>query len=80
MNKFLIDVRTSEEFASGHRPGAINIPVEHISNGQISILAEAPKDAPIELYCLSGSRASYAKLILGSLGYTDVVNGGGFKG
>jgi phage shock protein E len=80
MNKFLIDVRTSEEFNSGHRDGAINIPVEEISDGKLGVITNIPKDTPIELYCLSGSRAGYAKLILGSLGYVDVVNGGGFSG
>ena len=80
MRSYLIDVRTSEEFASGHRDGAINIPVEHISNGRLGILADASQDSAIEVYCQSGGRAQYAKLILNSLGYVNVANGGGFRG
>jgi phage shock protein E len=79
MNNFLIDVRTPGEFASGHREGAINIPVNQIMSGNLGALASAPKDTVIECYCRTGSRAEYAMHVLKQLGYTKAVNGGGLR-
>ncbi|MCB9450078.1 MAG: rhodanese-like domain-containing protein [Anaerolineaceae bacterium] len=69
----LIDVRTPEEFASGHIHGAINIPVEVIG----SRLSEVPQGEPIVLYCRSGNRSAQAASILVSAGYTGVYDLGG---
>ena len=53
-----IDVRTPQEFRSGHLQGAINIPVQHIRAG---IAAASPdKNAPLNLYCRSGRRVEAA--------------------
>ncbi|MCX7788404.1 MAG: rhodanese-like domain-containing protein [Spirochaetes bacterium] len=68
----LVDVRTPEEYRSGHIPGAINIPVDTIGSKPPS----PQKDALIILYCRSGNRSSSAKKILEQLGYTRVVNFG----
>jgi phage shock protein E len=71
-----IDVRTPEEFAAGHLPGAINIPHQNIALeiGRI----ETHKTRPIKLYCGIGVRAQMAKLSLESQGYQHVSNEGGF--
>lgn len=69
----LVDVRTPEEYAAGHIPTAVNIPVTEI--------AERPpskgKSVLIIVYCRSGVRSAKAKTILTDLGYTDVVDFGG---
>src|SRR5690349_8055238 len=47
---FLLDVRTPEEFTSGHIPGAVNIPIDELR----SRLAELPQDRTIAAYCQVG--------------------------
>ena len=56
----LLDVRTPEEFASGHIPGAVNISVESLAQR----LSEVPQDKPVVVYCRSGSRSNQAAQIL----------------
>ncbi len=68
----LVDVRTPEEYRSGHIPGAINIPVDTIGSKPPT----PQKDALIILYCRSGNRSGAAKKILEQLGYTRLVNFG----
>lgn len=76
MNKniILIDVRSPEEFASGHAEGAINFDVQRLMQGEMPELAE---DAKLKLYCRSGGRAELAKNILEKHGFKDVENLGG---
>lgn len=71
----IIDVRTPQEFASGHIAGAINIPHERIGTG-VANLKGISKTSPVLLYCRSGNRSGLAKNALESLGYSQVVNGG----
>ncbi|WP_137817769.1 rhodanese-like domain-containing protein [Pseudomonas sp. 2FG] len=73
----LIDVRTAEEFAAGALPGASRISYEQIGT-QIAGLAP-DKDTPIVLYCRSGRRSSIAQDELSTLGYTHVINAGGYQ-
>ncbi len=70
---FLLDVRTPEEFASGHIEGASNISVQTLAQR----LAEVPRDQPIVVYCRSGNRSAQAARILAQAGYTDVYDLGG---
>jgi len=72
-----IDVRSADEFASGHIENAINIPYEQIGN-RIGELTADPLQ-PLNLYCRSGNRASIAKQILEDMGYTRVNNIGGYR-
>ena len=76
-NAVLVDVRTPEEIAEGALPGARFIGYEAIA-GRIAEVAP-DKDTPIVLYCRSGRRASIAQDSLEALGYTRVVNGGGYQ-
>ncbi len=71
-----IDVRTPEEFASGHYPDAINHPVELIMQGMFPELA---KDTEINLYCRSGARAGMAQQMMQQVGFTNVTNKGGLS-
>ncbi len=69
----LIDVRTPEEFASGHIAGAINIPVQELEQR----LSEVPDDQEIVVYCRSGNRSATASQILTSQGYDGIYDMGG---
>lgn len=69
---FLVDVRSAEEFSSGHVPGSVNIPVNSIA----SKLSQFKNRKHIIVFCLSGGRSSMAKSILNQRGITNVVNGG----
>ncbi|MBR1709626.1 MAG: rhodanese-like domain-containing protein [Clostridia bacterium] len=72
----LVDAREADEFASGHIPGAINAPLSTINQTKI------PKDKPLFLYCLRGTRSKQAAGILKRMGYTVKSIGGisGYKG
>jgi rhodanese-related sulfurtransferase len=67
-NAIVIDVRTVDEFNTGHIDGAINIPVDSIDG------ISYDKDATIIVYCASGMRSSNAAKTLIDLGYTNVYN------
>ena len=70
----LIDVRSAQEFSSEHIPGAVNIPINEISQR----LKELGKpQTKIIVYCRSGNRSSRAKALLNTKGYTEVYNLGG---
>ncbi len=72
---FLLDVRTPEEFASGHIPGAVNIPVDDLR----SRLGELPRDRKIAAYCQVGQRGYLATRILMQKGFSAFNIGGGYK-
>lgn len=69
----VVDVRTPAEYADGHIPSAVNIPVSEIGEQPPSV----PKDSLVVVYCRSGARSSRAAESLRSLGYTRVVDFGG---
>ena len=72
----ILDVRRPDEFAEGHIPGAINVPNEEIGTAEI---AELPnKSQLILVYCRSGRRSKEASEKLVKLGYTNIVEFGGF--
>jgi phage shock protein E len=67
----LLDVRTAEEFAEGHLPGALNVPVNELE----ARLAELePKSRPIVVYCRSGLRSARARSVLLANGWARVEN------
>jgi rhodanese-related sulfurtransferase len=72
---FLLDVRTPLEFASGHIPGAENIPVDDLR----SRLGELPRDRQIAAYCQVGQRGYLATRILLQAGFSAANLGGGYK-
>lgn len=69
----IVDVRTPAEFASGHYPGAVNIPHDEIERRMNELGSD--KNRPIVLYCRSGRRAGIVLDQLRGAGYTRVFNG-----
>jgi rhodanese-related sulfurtransferase len=63
---FVLDVRSPEEFAQGHVPGAVNIPHDQVA----ARLADIPRDKDVVMYCRSGRRTGLAGEILEANGYT----------
>ena len=70
----ILDVRTEEEFITGHITNAVNIPVDELED-RISELEN--KEGVILVYCKSGRRSVIACEILEANGYTNVYNIGG---
>ena len=70
-NAVLIDVREADEFAAGHIPGAVNVPLSEITASAL------PKDRPLFFYCLRGARSRRAVRILRQKGFTQVKSIGG---
>ncbi|MBF0233608.1 MAG: MBL fold metallo-hydrolase [Desulfamplus sp.] len=66
----LLDVRSKEEFESGHLPNALNIYVGELP----ARLDEIPPARPITAFCGSGRRAIIAASILKNNGIKDVEN------
>lgn len=73
----ILDVRTAQEYASGHIPGAVNIPNETIASEAIQQLPD--KEQLILVYCRSGNRSKQAAGKLVDLGYTNIVEFGGIN-
>ena len=73
----ILDVRTPEEFAEKHIPGAINVANETIGTDEIPELPD--KDQLILVYCRSGNRSKQASEKLVALGYTNIVEFGGIN-
>lgn len=69
---YLVDVRTTAEYAAGSAKGAVNIPLDSIA-AQISKFKGKPH---IIVFCRSGSRSAQAKNILERNGIANVINGG----
>ena len=70
----LLDVRSTDEFCSGHIPGAINIPLNNIADVKRTI---TDHDLPIYVYCLRGTRSRSAVTAMKDFGYTNVKSIGG---
>ena len=71
----ILDVRTEEEYNSGHIPNAILIPNETITDKMPDLLPDL--EAEILIYCRSGNRSAQAAKKLIAIGYTNVYDFGG---
>ncbi|MEH6650186.1 MAG: rhodanese-like domain-containing protein [Motiliproteus sp.] len=76
-NALVIDVRTTEEYANAHLPGALHIPYQEIAARFAQL--EIRKDREVVLYCRSGNRSGIAYKILIEQDYTQLHNGGGLN-
>ena len=73
----IIDVRTPEEFNSGHVQGALNIPVE--SSDFATQVAALDPTTTYAIYCRSGNRSAVATAQMGTMGYMHLYDlEGGF--
>lgn len=70
----LIDVRERDEFAAGHVPGAVNLPMSEIGNR----LDELPAEA-FDVICQAGGRSAQVAEALEARGF-DVTNVAGGTG
>ena len=72
----LVDVRNPQEYAQGHIPGSINIPLPALDKAP-SIIEN--KEAEVFVYCLSGGRSRQASAMLRHMGYEKVEDLGGIS-
>lgn len=72
-----IDVRTADEYATGHVPGALLMPYDQIA--QLITTQVSDKNTDIQVYCRSGRRADAARATLLQMGYTQVTNNGSYE-
>lgn len=75
-NFILLDVRTPEEFASGHIPGAVQLTNESFTKEDAEKIIKN-KEQTVYVYCRSGRRSKQSSQKLVDFGYTDVIEIGG---
>lgn len=68
----IIDVRTPEEFESGHLENAVNIDFK--ANDFEQKINKIDKSKPTYIYCLSGGRSSSAQTLMTKNGFQNVIN------
>jgi rhodanese-related sulfurtransferase len=66
----IIDVRTAEEYATGHIPGALNIPFDQVAER----ISEVGAPHGVALYCMVGPRARKGEAALLTAGYKTVFH------
>lgn len=71
----ILDVRTPEEFASGHIENAYNLPLQSLQYQ----LTNLDKSAAYVVYCRSGNRSEQALKLMNNTGFGRVHNGGGLN-
>jgi rhodanese-related sulfurtransferase len=64
----IVDVREPHEFASGHIPGSVNMPLSRFDANKL------PKGKPVILTCASGGRSGHACMQARQAGRGDVAN------
>lgn len=74
----IIDVRTQDEYNSGHIAKSLLLPYDEIEKKAANLLTD--KSAAIIVYCRSGNRSKIAAETLIKLGYTNVADMGGISG
>lgn len=75
----LVDVRTAEEYGSGHIENALNIDVKQDDFEEIAIKT-LPKNKTVAVYCRSGRRSKKAAEILSQNGYNVIELDSGYTG
>jgi rhodanese-related sulfurtransferase len=71
----VVDVRGPGEFAGGHAPGSVNIPLQEL--GQRT--AELDPNRWVVVCCASGTRSAMARRLLRSRGFERVLNAGSWR-
>ena len=84
-----VDVRSESEFAEGHPPGAVNVPIIHFGGGGprpnpdfLGVISRLySTETRLVLGCKSGGRSARACQVLAGAGYIELANmDGGFYG
>ncbi|MCQ4313532.1 rhodanese-like domain-containing protein [Pseudomonas stutzeri] len=75
-DSILIDVRTAKEHSEGSLPGSTRIEAQDLAERIADVAPD--KHAPVILYCRTGRRSSAAQDLLQQLGYSQVINAGGY--
>lgn len=65
-----IDVRTVEEYKSGHAPKTLNLPLDSLAQN----LTKLDKNKPVYVICETGRRSQKGAEILEKNGFTDLYN------
>jgi rhodanese-related sulfurtransferase len=73
---YLLDVREDDEWAAGHAPDAVHIPVGALNQRA----AEIPQDREVYVICRSGTRSAYASQALTGAGWKTVNVADGMTG
>jgi rhodanese-related sulfurtransferase len=73
---YLLDVREDDEWAAGHAPDAVHIPVGALGERA----AEVPQGTEVYVICRSGARSAYAAQALAGAGWTTVNVADGMTG
>ena len=68
----VLDVRTGEEYADGHLPGAQAL--DFYAPDFRAQLEALPRDSAYAIYCRSGNRSGQTLELMRELGFRDVVN------
>jgi rhodanese-related sulfurtransferase len=72
----LLDVRTAKEYATGHIPGAVHVPITEIGEK----VKKLKKDKDIVVFCQNGNRSIWAIKRLMGMGYKNLYNlKGGYR-
>lgn len=83
MKTYILDVRSLQEYKSGHIENAVNLPADELfdrSEYALTILKNIDKENDqIKLYCASGARSAVVKSILEFMQYKNVTNMGGLN-
>lgn len=75
----VVDVRTPGEYASGHLPGALNIPLDHVRRA-LPAFKEAAAQGELLVVCASGARSESACSVLAENGVPAMTLTGGTQG
>lgn len=68
----ILDVRTQQEFSTGHVPGAKNIPLDQLQRRWREM--SLSQDQELVVYCERGVRAKFAEDILTAAGFTNLLH------
>lgn len=68
----IVDVRSPGEYAQGHVPGSLNIPLGEVDKTSDKL----DRDKPVIVCCASGTRSAMAASLLKKQGFSSVYNAG----
>jgi rhodanese-related sulfurtransferase len=73
--RLFVDARDPDEFATGHIPGALNIPAELLATGLDDAVSGLAKDKPMLLYCggISCSKSRELAEAMKDMGFTALA-------